>query len=171
MDDFLVKPFDTHQMAATLLNWLEPRGTHESVDIAAAPEPTADLAEHKTTQGPIVDLAVIESLRALDRKGMPSRLARAVTRFMDAAPPLAATIRESCEKEDTETMWRTAHSLKSSAGALGARLLAQHCAEIESAGRHSGLEEARPIVAALDMDLTTAIDSLRALIDENHVDA
>ena len=80
-------------------------------------------------------------------------------------------MRENCEKGDAEALWRAAHSLKSSAGALGAKQLSQRCAEIESRARNSDIDAARPLVAALDDDLTAAIDDLQALIGEMHVPA
>jgi two-component system, sensor histidine kinase and response regulator len=170
MDDFLIKPFDDRQMAETLLRWLVPHGTMEKGNAGAnAGFPPG--AEEKAASAAVIDPAVIEGLRALDRKGGPSRLERAVSRFVEIAPPLAAAIRENCGKNDAEALWRAAHSLKSSAGALGAKQLSQLCAEIESRSRNAGIEEARPLVEALDHDLTTAISGLQALIGETHAPA
>ena len=179
MDDFLVKPFDSQQMADTLLRWLKPKRTggraeEEKAEASATlvPEAEAAAADVGVIDLSVIDLAVIDGLRALDRKGGPSRVARAVSRFVEAAPTLAAAIREGCEKNDAESMWRAAHSLKSSAGALGARRLAERCAEIEASGRNAGaVEPAKPLVAALDDDLTAAISGLRTLVEEEHAAA
>jgi two-component system, sensor histidine kinase and response regulator len=167
MDDFLVKPFDNQQMAKTLSRWLASSGTMEKLD-TQDDAASAPIIGEKPVQGAVIDAAVIDSLRALDRKGGPSRLGRAVSRFTEIAPPLAATIREKCEMSDAEALWQAAHSLKSSAGALGAKLLSQRCAEIETRARNSGVEAARPLVEALDDDLTAAINGLQALIGEMH---
>jgi PAS domain S-box-containing protein len=172
MDDFLVKPYDDRQMAQTLLRWLKPetRGKDEAPSEASRAAPAASVAE-KPASPPVIDLAVVDGLRALDRKGGPSRLERAVSRFADVAPSLVATIKDASAKGDAEALWKAAHSLKSSAGALGARLLQQRCAEIEAQARASGVEAARPFVAPLDDDLTAAIGGFRALIGELHVPA
>ncbi len=163
MDDFLVKPFDDRQMATTLLRWLVPSGMMAGDDASGA-------AERPDAQ-PVIDPTVIEGLRALDRKGGSSRIERAVSRFMEIAPPLATTIHESCTKGDADVLWRAAHSLKSSAGALGAKLLSRRCAEIETRAREAGAEEAKSLVAGLETDLAAAIAGLKALIGETHAAA
>jgi two-component system sensor histidine kinase/response regulator len=170
MDDFLVKPFDERQMAETLLHWLTPHGTMEPASAEPDIVPPSAIAE-KFAQSDVIDAAVIAGLRTLDRKAGPSRFARVVSRFAEIAPPLAAAIRENCERNDVEALWRAAHSLKSSAGALGAKRVSQRCAEIESRARDSGIEDAKPLVAALDNDLMAAIHGLQALIGEMHVPA
>jgi two-component system, sensor histidine kinase and response regulator len=172
MDDFLVKPFDDQQMAKTLLRWLVPNGTMEKgsgrADADAAP---SIVPEAKSEQDGVIDATVIDGLRGPGRNGGPSRLERAVSRFVEIAPSLAATIRQNCEAGDADSLWRAAHSLRSSAGALGAKQLSQRCAEIESRARNSGIEAARPFVGALDNDLTAAVRGLQALIGDMHVPA
>ena len=116
----------------------------------------------------IIDAQVIDGLRVLDRKGGPSRLGRAICRFTEIAPPIAATIRKTCETSDAEALWQAAHSLKSSAGALGAKQLSQLCRDIEMRARASGAEAARPLVEKLDDNLAAAIRGLQALIGEMH---
>ena len=173
MDDFLVKPFDNLQMAAMLLRWLQPRQVGAQASERAseqAPEPAAADPVPAASAG-VIDMVVIDGLRALDRKGGPSRLARAIGRFVEAVPPIAAAIHAGCDNNDADAMWRAAHSLKSSAGALGAHQLATRCAEIEAAGRNSGIESARALVVGLDADLDAAIRGLRALIEEHHAAA
>ena len=90
MDDFLAKPFEDRQMAATLLRWLTPRGAMPTAILEAPPpEPPAPAAPSLRD---VIDSAVIDGLRALDRNAGSSRLARAVSRFVEIAPPLVATI-------------------------------------------------------------------------------
>src|SRR5262249_48656000 len=116
----------------------------------------------------VVDRAVIDSLRAMARPGKPSPLARALPRFLETAPAIVAAIHENCASDDPEALWRAAHSLKSSAGALGAKQLSQRCGEIEIRARESGIEAVRPLVEFLDDDLGAAIGALRALAEEVH---
>jgi len=170
MDDFLVKPFDDRQLAGILSRWLAP-GQHSNVLESDAAAAVSAPAETPPARSGVIDLPVIEGLRTLDRKGGRSRLARAVGCFADIAPPLAATMRDTFKSGDTDALWRAAHSLKSSAGALGAKQLSQRCAEIESHARGERLEEVRPLIGILDDDLTAVIDELQALIGEAHVPA
>jgi HPt (histidine-containing phosphotransfer) domain-containing protein len=119
----------------------------------------------------IIDTAVTDSLRALDRKGRPSRLGRAVTRFVETAPSLVSIICESHAKGDAEALWRAAHSLKSSAGALGAKRLSLASAEIEQGARTSGVAAVASLVAGLEKDLKTATKALQELIEDVDVPA
>jgi signal transduction histidine kinase/DNA-binding response OmpR family regulator/HPt (histidine-containing phosphotransfer) domain-containing protein len=170
MDDFLIKPFDERQVAETLLRWLKPRAV--SADDQPAPEPIARLAPSKppapAAEDEVIDTAVISGLQALTRPGRPSPLARALPRFLETAPNAVATIREHFEAGDAEALWRAAHSLKSSAGALGAKRLSRHCAEIETRARESGVDAARPLIGSLENDLTAAISGLRAAAEPLH---
>jgi HPt (histidine-containing phosphotransfer) domain-containing protein len=168
MDDFLAKPFEDRQMATTLMRWLVPRGVvppRIAETAAGAQPPGADEALLDT----VIDVAVIDGLRALDRKPGSSRLARAVSRFVEIAPPLVSTIRQNCADDDAENLWKAAHSLKSSAGALGAKQLSRRCAEIESVARNSGVEGTRTLVSSLEGDLARAINGLQSTLGEAHV--
>ena len=102
MDDFLVKPFDERQMAATLMRWLTPIGMFAP---GPAPAPVASPiaalrpAQQAASASTVIDPVVIDSLRMLDRNNGSSRLARAVSRFVEVvAPPLVEAILQSCEK-------------------------------------------------------------------------
>jgi two-component system, sensor histidine kinase and response regulator len=165
MDDFLVKPFDERQMAETLSRWLVPKG--RKPDLAAAASAAKDASGTGViVNAAVIDGSVIDDLRSRDQKTGPSRLARAVTKFVEIAPPLYTTIQTACEMSDSEALWRASHSLKSSAGALGANQVSRRCAEIEAHARKSDIEEAKPLVAALGDDLAAAIHCLQALIGE-----
>jgi len=159
MDDFLVKPFDDRQMAGMLRRWRKPQAETEWDERRGRVVPSPNNAPLQ-----VIDETAIERIRALDRKGRPSRLERAVSQFAAIAPGLVATIHDKSRQDDAEALWRAAHSLKSSAGALGATLLSQRCAEIEAAARNSGVEPARRLIEAIDDDLADAMQCLRSLI-------
>jgi CheY-like chemotaxis protein len=167
MDDFLVKPFDERQMAEVLARWLKPRGVAAKLEDES--EDDAALAANEATvpaQDDVIDLAVIDGLRALARPGKPSPLARALPRFIESAPSIVAEIHAACAKADAQTLWRAAHNLKSSAGVLGAKQLSARCAEIEVRARDDGVDAARPLADFLDDDLAAAIDRLKAAAED-----
>jgi two-component system, sensor histidine kinase and response regulator len=166
MNDFLVKPFDDQQLAKTLERWLEKSGrlpTTAAPPCAAAAQPSVDEAVVR-----VIDTAVTDGLRALNRKGGPSRLGRAVTRFVENAPSLVSAICESHAKGDADALWRAAHSLKSSAAALGAKRLSLASAEIEHGARTSGVAAVTGIVAGIEKELKTATKALQELIEDVH---
>jgi CheY-like chemotaxis protein len=170
MDDFLTKPFDEHQMAATLSRWLKPRDVDPENDADEDDDDVA-LASNGATvpaRDEVIDLAVIEGLRAMARPGRPSPFARALPTFLKSAPAIVAAIRDNCANDDAEALWRAAHSLKSSAAALGAKQLSRRCGEIEVRARERGTEAARPLVDFLADDLAAAINGLQALEENVH---
>jgi CheY-like chemotaxis protein len=168
MDDFLVKPFDDQQFAKMLGRWLKERGR-----VVAAPPLATALPQSGEDEDaiPVIDTTVTKSLLARDRKGGGSRLGRAVTRFVESAPSLVTTICESHANGDSEALWRAAHSLKSSAGAVGAKRLSVTSAEIERGARISGAAAVTSIVAGIDKELKTATKALQELIAEVDVPA
>ncbi|HJU17910.1 MAG TPA: Hpt domain-containing protein [Stellaceae bacterium] len=82
--------------------------------------------------GGVIDLDAINKIRAIQGRNGTSLFERVVAQFADTAPSLAAALRAQCKADDAETLRRTAHSLKSSAAALGAGQLARRCAQIET---------------------------------------
>jgi signal transduction histidine kinase/CheY-like chemotaxis protein/HPt (histidine-containing phosphotransfer) domain-containing protein len=169
MNDFLVKPFDEQQLAKTLGRWLEKRGTMA----VAAPPLSVDVAESAVDEAAVdvIDTAVIDRLRALDRKDRPSRMVRAVTRFVETAPSLVNAICASHAKGDAEALWRAAHSLKSSSAALGAKRLSLASAEIEHGSRTSGVSAVTGLVAGIEKEMKTATRVLQELIADVPVPA
>jgi HPt (histidine-containing phosphotransfer) domain-containing protein len=91
---------------------------------------------------------------------------RVVSRFANTAPGLADSLREQFTAGNVEDLWRIAHSLKSSASALGANRLASRAGEIEHVARESGLEAVQPLLPALDRELAAALRSLSAMTGE-----
>ena len=77
---------------------------------------------------------MINDLRAMARPGKPAPFERALPRFLETAPTMAATIRDNRADKDADAVWRAAHSLKSSAAALGAKQLARRCSSIDHSG-------------------------------------
>jgi HPt (histidine-containing phosphotransfer) domain-containing protein len=152
MDDFLVKPFDDEQLAQALRRWLGPLERTAAYSKPVAGEQTVS-----------IDDDAIEKIRAMDSKGNDTLLKRVVSQFVATAPPLVATIRATFDVGDGEALWRAAHSLKSSAAALGARQLSQHCADIETLAREKGAEPVKFLLDLLDTELASAMVRLQEL--------
>jgi len=163
MDDFLVKPFDEKQLAAVLSSWLPPGTSMPISTKQQAVTPTA-AGIGPASEEAAIDRSVIEILRQMHRDGNPSRLPGVVARFDTLASTLAASMHENAANGDTENLWRTAHSLKSSAGALGAIRLSKLCEEIEITSRHAGIDLARPLVEAIDGEVDAARRGLHEIV-------
>ena len=159
MDDFLVKPFDELQLSDKLRRWLGPR--RECRPQCAAP-PVERAAEA------VIDAATVERIRAIPGRDGTSLFDRVVAQFGATAPPLAAEIRARSLSGDAEAVWRAAHSLKSSAAALGAGALARRCAEIEALAREAGTEAVKPLLDRLYGELAAAQRGLEELTGAGH---
>ena len=168
MDGFLIKPFDEQQLADTLSPWCAPSKPADEHGGKADDAP-AGTAQAPANIGSVIDMSVLDRLRALTRPNGNSPLGRAVACFVDVAPSLAQTMRASFESGDAEELWRAAHSLKSSSGALGVTQLAKHCAQIEALARQSNVAAVRPLMEDLDHGVTAAIERLQAIAKEMHV--
>jgi PAS domain S-box-containing protein len=153
MDDFITKPFDETQIVAALRRWIaslerEPMEREETADKPASAA---------------IDMAAIAAIRAMDSKGGDALLKSVVTKFLATSPTLVTTIREKFAAGDAEAAWRAAHSLKSGAGALGAQLLAQHCAKIETTAREKGVDAIKGLVETLETEFNAAAEQLQGL--------
>jgi HPt (histidine-containing phosphotransfer) domain-containing protein len=62
-------------------------------------------------------------------------------------------------------VWRAAHSLKSSASAIGARRVSQYCEEIEALARENGILPSEALLAALESEATAATRELQELVE------
>ncbi|HEV8680852.1 MAG TPA: MHYT domain-containing protein [Stellaceae bacterium] len=158
MDDFLVKPFDELQMADVLGRWLTP---HAATAAAAATVPAGD----RPTSGslPTIDIKAVDVIRAIQGKNGTPLLDRVVSQFTATAGPLLSTMRAKCADGDPEAVWRAAHSLKSSAAAIGACRVCERCAEIETMARERGILPAERLLAELDRELGAAMRDLHKL--------
>lgn len=118
-------------------------GRHVSNDMDQAGAPSAEL---------VLDLAVIESLRELGGEDEPELVLELVDLFLDDAQQRLERMQRALERGDLAEVARAAHTVKSSAASMGARLLSGLCTEIESMvreARPAGLaERARSCIAA-----------------------
>jgi len=73
-------------------------------------------------------------------------------------------MRANAHDDDSPAVWRAAHSLKSSAAAIGAYRVAQSCADIESRAREHETLPTGAVFAALEAELAAAVLDLNGLL-------
>lgn len=147
MDDYISKPVRADQLEAAL-----ERSAPAAV--TSAPRPVA---------GPAVDPEVIASLRELQDPDEPDFVTELVDVLLADAPGRLAAIAAAIEAGECRTVNRTAHSLKSSCGNLGALALAARLADIERHGASGDLGAAREALDAARAEFGRARDELAAL--------
>ena len=118
-------------------------------------------------EGSPIDLAALDNVSAFSGVAGAALFKRVVARFASIAPTHAAGMREKLEAGEAEDLWRIAHSLKSSAAALGAIPLANRAGEIEQVAREQGINAVRPLLTALDSELAAALKSLLTMTGES----
>jgi HPt (histidine-containing phosphotransfer) domain-containing protein len=102
-------------------------------------------------------------LAMLRRVGRETLARKMIDLFLTSAPDRAASIRGAHAAGDLVTAGRAAHSLKPSAGQLGAMALQSVCQQIEDAAAAGDSESVRLLLPALTAELDAAEAWLRAL--------
>lgn len=156
MDDLLGKPFTRADLASLLQRWrpaAEPRA------------PTAPIAA-QATEGPALDPAPLEALRALDPAGERGLLQRAIQKFLAYSDEAVSHLAKASRDGDVSNLSRIAHSLKSSSASLGATDLSRQCAAIEKLTADGHLpKDIAPRLEALQAAQQQASHDLRSLIE------
>jgi HPt (histidine-containing phosphotransfer) domain-containing protein len=82
---------------------------------------------------PLVDLQMVNSLRALEAAGEPGLLRELIDEFLQAAPDRLARLALLARERNTAALEAEAHALAGSCGALGLEQLRLLCRQAEKA--------------------------------------
>jgi signal transduction histidine kinase/DNA-binding response OmpR family regulator/HPt (histidine-containing phosphotransfer) domain-containing protein len=168
MDDFLTKPYDENQMSEALYRWIGRLACAPPVGEPAPRALAAPIGPAAPAEEAAINHEVLDNVSAFKGVNGEALFRRVVSRFAGTAPELAHALREQFDSGNAEQLWRIAHSLKSSASALGANRLAHRAGEIETSAREQGLEQVAPLLAGLDRELAAALHSLSIMTGESH---
>ena len=97
-------------------------------------------------QESVLDLETIATLKELGGDDDPDLFTELVDLFVTDAKVQIAELRRALREGDLRLLERTAHTLKSSCGNVGALTMSKLCFEIEQLGRASKLDGAGPLV-------------------------
>lgn len=100
----------------------------------------------------VLDPIVIESLRQLTPPGEPDVLKEVLQLFLDDVPGRIERLRTACQTGNAVELHRAAHSLKGSAGNIGARDLLAVCRQLDELGKSGDVSGAQSLVASLDAE-------------------
>jgi PAS domain S-box-containing protein len=109
-----------------------------------------------------LDAGALDSLRGF---GGDDFLAELIGTFLNDAPSLLATLRDSLERQDVEELRRAAHTLKSNGQTFGAEQFGEVCRELEDRARNGELDGATEVVDRIDREygrLERALAALRS---------
>ena len=115
-------------------------------------------------QRPALDPAVLDTLRRLTPPGEPDVLTEVLTLFLDEVPLRVERLRNAWAAGNIEEVRRAAHSLKGSAGNIGARRLHAICSQLDEVGRSRELDGAAALVDELAAEFDKVSMEIRRLI-------
>jgi HPt (histidine-containing phosphotransfer) domain-containing protein len=95
----------------------------------------------------VLDMGVIATLKELGGDDEPELFVELVDLFLENAKTNFKALSEALDRADPQAMERTAHTLKSSCGNVGAVGLSEACFKLEQLGRAGRLEGAAQILA------------------------
>jgi diguanylate cyclase (GGDEF)-like protein len=137
MDDYLAKPITLVELRQKLERWLgkgEPGG-----------QPALPTVPVHESDGSPLDEAVFDKLREI----LGPALLQTVTPFLEDTPNYLQQMEIGLANDDADTVRAMAHSIKGSAGNLGAATLAQLAKEAEEHAIERRLDEVRPLMSRL----------------------
>jgi PAS domain S-box-containing protein len=146
MDDYMSKPLDQATLIDRLARW--GGATATAAPESGPPEPDAPVSD---LDAPL-DLRVIALLRGLVAQDGPDLLGELAELFIGELAPRIEGIRSSILAADPAAVSGWAHSLKGSAGNLGATRLAALCERIEHEARQGSTTESVALLPALETE-------------------
>jgi CheY-like chemotaxis protein len=147
MDDYLAKPADLEAL-------------RDALDRNSA-DPGAAGAASTTT---LVDQAMLSTLKALERDG-PGFLAEVVRDFDDGFRRRLGEMQLAARERDAAALRGAAHSVKGSAGIVGAVGMASLCVKLETLGPGDDVREAVGLLASLAHEHEAVMTVLREAVE------
>ncbi len=158
MNDHVDKPIDPDELFRVLLRSIKRDGNVKAV--AVAPTSNVPQTASGSSDGDTLPISGIDTKAALRRTGgNRKRYESLLNRFADSQADAVAEIRSALAAGDIPTAERAAHSLKGSAGNLGATALAEEAAKAETAVK-SG-QSIDPALDSLEASLRDTVKVIR----------
>jgi signal transduction histidine kinase/CheY-like chemotaxis protein len=175
MNDFIAKPVEPDQLYATLAQWLPPRSRGEEVQTVIASPVVDDGGLHGL---PAVD--GLDLMRGLSVVQNRANYLRLLALFVDKHGPDSQRLQQMLDAGDLSGIQKLAHTLKGSAGNLGAMRVSEAADTLQSAVRQTAtrveierctkclIDELLPLLAGIRDAL--ADSPAPAAIDLNRLD-
>lgn len=113
------------------------------------------------TSAPVLDPAVLERLRQLALPGEAEVLTEILTTFLEDVPQRIDRLRNASAAGNIQEVRRVAHSLKGSAGNIGARSMFEVCRRLDELG---DANPAGPLIDALEVEFDKVAQEIHRLI-------
>jgi two-component system, sensor histidine kinase and response regulator len=179
MDDYLSKPFNRDDLFAILDRWIVnetetiEQATGEHIDRGIcftcdashrtecqSPE-NASVLDHQSTHS-VIDQKVLDTIRALQKKGRKDILSQVITLYLDHLPAQLRELHDAISSGDASAIHRLAHSLKSGSANLGAMTLSSFFEEVESMGRMNSIDHAAELLSKIETESIAVETALKS---------
>ena len=153
MDDYISKPVKANELGEVLLRWISSRGEASTED---------DVVHENGDRA--LDPVVLEGLADLD-DGEESIVAELAGIFLEDASSRIEILREAVEKDDADSISKTAHTLKGSSGNMGAHRIQALCTKLQEAGESGNLAAAPGLIERIEAEFDRARPELAELTE------
>jgi len=143
MDDYVSKPVRLEDLSGALQRGLEA--------MQRKPLTPSHVSSRETTAR-LLDADALDNLRSLRMQGEPDPLAELVELFLSDTPSRIEQLHAALKNSAAHDLEAAAHSLKGSAGNLGAQTIAAACGRIMQAARAGDLAPLAPFVKSVEAD-------------------
>ena len=109
-----------------------------------------------------LDPEPLQKLRSLQRPNRPNILMRVVRSYLDDSVSVIDQLRDAVMSGDLETVYRLAHTWKSSSASVGAMTLSDLCKELEQRASKGGDESVLDLVTRVESETRRAGVALEA---------
>jgi len=151
MNDYVSKPINADELASVLERWTA----------ASRAQPALAELEHPPNAEPL-DQVALGNLRKLE-EATPGLLKKVAELFLRDTPIGLERLKDAVRSEDAATLGRLAHTIKGSAGNMGARGMAAICAEVEAHAAAGDFKSAPTRVYELDQEFGRVRSALIAI--------
>jgi HPt (histidine-containing phosphotransfer) domain-containing protein len=144
MDDYIAKPVTLDQLREALAK-CPPLGGAATIQA----QPETSVVEHPGGAAEsAIDHGVLDQLR--EDLGGNARLHEVIVSFLANTPGALASLHDAAMRGDAGAVRRAVHMIKGTSAILGARPLAEQCAELEQLSRSGVVQDVADWVAAIE---------------------
>jgi len=161
MDDYLSKPFDLAQLRAMLVKWLTSRSDSEPDEVSGSTATEPAIPQEES----LLNLEVLDRLRALRRPGRPDVLARMVALFSEGTPGQLAELGAAVAAGNVEQVRALAHAMTSGSANLGAQAFSQLARQLELQARNGDLAGADERFARMEAIFEQTREALQQTLE------
>jgi len=154
MDDYLAKPFSEQQLANILSKWL-PTGRRRR---------SSNGNVKREQMGFHIDEIILDNLCQMQKPGKPDIRERLVRIYLRSGQKILEDLKQAVDNNNSEELWKSAHSLKSSSATIGANHLSFLCYNLETLGREGQLEHAKESIWAIRTEFKAVIRGLENIV-------